>query len=96
MHRTIKQLRKHYHTTQRGKTMHPRMNDILQLIRYSDEIEIMIRKDIIHGQLECFKEQREAYNKLLKDNELFIFEEDYIKNDKIPFLKLTIAMRQDK
>ena len=96
MHRTIKQLRKHYHTTQRGKTMHPRMNDILQLIRFSTEIEIMIRKDIIHGQLECFKEQREAYNKLLKDNELFIFEENYIIDDNIPCLKITIVRGQDK
>lgn len=72
------------------------MNNILQLIRYSDEIEIMIRKNIILGDMDCFKEQREAYNKLLKDNELFIFEEDYIKNDKIPFLKISIIRRQDK
>lgn len=76
--------------------MHPRLNDILQVIRYSNNIEIMISKDIIYGNSERFKEQKEAYNKLLHDTELFIFEENYVKNDEIPYLKISIIRRQDK
>ena len=93
---TLERLNKYEDLLKDEKYNAPRMNDILQLIRYSTEIEIMIRKDLLYEENEYFKTQREAYNKLLNDNQLFIFEENYITNDMMPYLKITIIRRQDK
>lgn len=75
--------------------MNQRIDNLKEVIRYGTEIEIMIRKDIIHGDSDYFKEQREAYNNLLNDNQLFIFEQDYINHEGTIYSNITIT-RQDK
>lgn len=76
--------------------MSNRIDNLKELIRYGTEIEIMIRKDIIHRDGDYFKEQREAYNNLLNDDQLFIFEQDYIDHEGTIYSKITVTMRQDK
>lgn len=73
--------------------MSQRIDNLKELIRYSDEIEIMIRKNIIHGDGDYFKEQREAYNNLLNDDQIFVFEQDYINHDGTIYSNITVIMR---
>ena len=83
--------KRNFNNTNGERPMNQKTKDICQMIRFSTDCTFIISKGVIYNKNGNFKEQKEAYQRLKKNSDLIIDEEEADKNE----LMITIIQKQD-